>query len=193
MAKIETWFPVTIYTEENLFPHEQNKVWKDYSIDLQTKVSSGGDEWEGGTYTTHSTPYELSKDPIFQPLVQKVTEHVQQYAILHNSSYEYRCLGGWLNISDSDNFQEFHTHNDSTISAVYYISAPPSAGKIVFEDPKEPDMLPLKNISQRNDLSFVKVGYQPVEGMLIIFRSYLRHSVLRSSMKDLRISAAFNF
>jgi len=193
MAKIETWFPVAIYTESDLFDKEQNQIWRDYSVKLQSTVLSGGDEWEGGTYTTHDSTYELSKDPMFQPLINKVTAHVNQYAALHNSSYEYKCLGGWLNISTSDNFQEFHTHNDSTISAVYYISAPENAGKIVFEDPKEPDMLPLKNIAQRNELSFIKVGYQPVEGMLIIFRSYLRHSVLRSTMKDLRISAAFNF
>ena len=86
-----------------------------------------------------------------------------------------------------------HTHNESTISAVYYISAPTGSGKLVFEDPREPDMLPIKNIPVRNELSFVKVGYEAKEGSLIIFRSYLRHMVTVGTNAEPRISVAFNF
>lgn len=193
MAKVETWFPVAIYQEMDLFSHEQNLQWKEYALSIENKISSGGDEWEGGTYTTHSTSYELSNDPVFSPLVNSITGHVNNFAVLHNSDYNYRCLGAWLNISTKENFQEFHTHNDSTISAVYYICASKNSGKIVFEDPKEPDMLPLRNIKDRNHLSFIKVGYQPQEGMLLIFRSYLRHMVLRNLDDDVRISVALNF
>jgi uncharacterized protein (TIGR02466 family) len=86
-----------------------------------------------------------------------------------------------------------HTHNESTISAVYYISAPAGSGKIVFEDPREPDMLPIKDIPDRNELSYAKVGYQAAEGSLVIFRSYLRHMVSLNNNIEPRISVAFNF
>jgi uncharacterized protein (TIGR02466 family) len=86
-----------------------------------------------------------------------------------------------------------HTHNESTISAVYYISAPPGSGKIVFEDPREPDMLPIRDIPDRNDLSYIKVGYEPQVGQLLIFRSYLRHMVTLNTSILPRISVAFNF
>jgi uncharacterized protein (TIGR02466 family) len=76
---------------------------------------------------------------------------------------------------------------------VYYISAPEGSGKIVFEDPREPDMLPIKNIPSRNDLSYVKVGYEACEGTLLIFRSYLRHMVSLNLNTTPRISVAFNF
>ena len=156
MAKVETWFPVAIYQEMDLFSHEQNLLWKKHALSIENKIASGGDEWEGGTYTTHSTSYELSNDPVFAPLIDSITSHVNNFAVLHNSDFNYRCLGSWLNISTKENFQEFHTHNDSTISAVYYVSASENSGKIVFEDPKEPDMLPLRNINDRNHLSFIK-------------------------------------
>jgi uncharacterized protein (TIGR02466 family) len=193
MPKIETWFPTAIYQEEKLFSDIENKYWDNYVKTIEQTYKSGGDEWEGGTYTTHGTNYDLIKDPIFAPLVTTVTNHVNAFATLHNSNHHYTPSGAWLNVATGHNFQEMHTHNESMISAVYYISAPPGSGKIVFEDPREPDMLPLKNILVRNDLSYIKVGYEAQEGFLVIFRSYLRHMVLSGKNTDRRISVAFNF
>ena len=193
MAKVETWFPVAIYQEMDLFSHEQNLLWKKHALSIENKIASGGDEWEGGTYTTHSTSYELSNDPVFAPLIDSITSHVNNFAVLHNSDFNYRCLGSWLNISTKENFQELHTHNDSTISAVYYVSASENSGKIVFEDPKEPDMFPLKSIQTKNTLSYTRIHYTPAPGLLLIFRSYLRHLVEPGTNTEPRISIALNF
>lgn len=193
MAKIETWFPTTIYQETNLFSEETNLVWTNRALEIQNTVLTGGDEWEGKTYTTHNTIYSILKDPVFKPLIDSVTFHVNEYVKLHNSKKFYSCESAWLNISVKDNFQEMHTHNESTISAVYYISAPEGSGKIVFEDPREPDMLPIKDIFDRNEFSFIKVGYVPYPGTLLIFRSYLRHMVTLNTNILPRISIAFNF
>jgi uncharacterized protein (TIGR02466 family) len=193
MPIVEKWFPTTIYQELNLFDHDQNELWKQYALEIEKTTQSGGIEWEGGTYTTHDSKYDIQKDPRFGPLIDAVTNHVYNYVRMHNSKQEYSCDTTWINISRENNFQEMHTHNESTISAVYYISAPPGSGKLVFEDPREPDMLPIKNISVRNELSFVKVGYEAQEGSLIIFRSYLRHMVTVGTNTDPRISVAFNF
>ena len=193
MPIIEKWFPTVIYQEVDLFDKEQNNLWLSRSLDIQANTPSGGDEWEGNTYTTHGSTYNIIKDPMFGPLIDMVSNHVYQYVKLHNSKKEYFCESAWLNISTDRAFQEMHTHNESTISAVYYISAPSGSGKLVFEDPREPDMLPIKNIPVRNDLSYVKVGYQPTAGTLIIFRSYLRHMVTLGTNTDPRISVAFNF
>lgn len=193
MPTVEKWFPTTIYQESNLFSQEQNLLWKKHSLAIQQQIESGGDEWEGGTYTTHNTVYDVRHDAIFGPLVDAVSNHVHNYVKMHNSTKEYFCESAWLNISKTNTFQEMHTHNESTISAVYYISTPPGSGKLVFEDPREPDMLPIKDIAVRNDLSFVKIGYEATEGTLIIFRSYLRHMVTIGLNNEPRISIAFNF
>ena len=193
MAKIEKWFPTTIYLEKELFNHDQNSLWIDRSLEIQQLTPGGGDEWEGQTYTTHNTSYDILKDDTFRPLIEAVTYHVDQYVKAHNSIKAYSCESAWLNISKKGNFQELHTHNESTISAVYYIAAPPGSGRIVFEDPREPDMLPIKNIPDRNELSYSKVGYAAEAGTLIIFRSYVRHMVTMNENKDPRISVAFNF
>jgi uncharacterized protein (TIGR02466 family) len=193
MAKIEKWFPTTVYLESDLFSPDQNLLWQTHVLEIQKSTPTGGDEWEGQTYTTHNTSYDILKDTSFQPLIAAVTYHVDQYVKAHNSIKTYNCDSAWLNISTKGNFQEMHTHNESTISAVYYIAAPQGSGRIVFEDPREPDMLPIKNIPDRNELSYSKVGYTAEAGTLVIFRSYVRHMVTINENIDPRISVAFNF
>jgi uncharacterized protein (TIGR02466 family) len=98
-----------------------------------------------------------------------------------------------MNISKAGDYQEFHTHNANVFSAVYYVSAPEGSGRILFEDPKEPDMFPLKSIQKKNQLSYTRINYTPTPGLLLIFRSYLRHCVEPGTNTEPRISIALNF
>lgn len=192
MAKIETWFPTAIYVQKNLFPKQMNDVWNEHILKIRDTVPSGGEDWEGKTYTTH-TKYDIKKDSIFDELVSQVTDHVREFTLAHNSSAEYKCQHAWVNVAEEGNFQEYHSHDGSVFSAVYYSKVPEGSGSIIFEDPKLPDMLPIGKISDRNHLSYHKVGYDVEEGLLLIFRSYLRHAVRAGTNKEPRISFALNF
>lgn len=192
MPKVEMWFPVTVYTEENLLSKEENTALKIHCLSVHDSTPSGGSEWLGETYNTHGT-YNLTNDEIFQPLLQKISYHVHQYAKMHNCQETYVSNYAWMNISKESNWQEFHTHNGNIFSAVYYVAAPEGSGRIIFEDPKEPDMCPLKTKTNRNQLSYTRFAHTPREGSLVIFRSYLRHCVEPGTNKDPRISIALNF
>ena len=192
MAQIETWFPTAIYVQKNLFPRSMNNLWANKVISLKENVPTGGKDWEGKTYTTHTT-FDLKEDDIFKELIAQVTDHVHEFTKAHGSEVKYSCQHAWANVSLERNFQEYHTHDGSVFSAVYYPKVPEGSGNIVFEDPRLPDMLPIAKISERNALSFEKIGYEPEEGMLLIFRSYLRHAVKEGTNTEPRISFALNF
>lgn len=192
MANIELWFPTAIYIQENLFDEKTNKKWQSEILEWPKTIPSGGADWEGETYTTHET-YDLTESPSFVPLIEKITDHVHEFARAHNSMYNYRVQHSWANIAQPGNFQEYHTHDGSIFSAVYYIAVPEGSGNIVFEDPRMPDMLPMPNITERNNLSYIKTGYKPKVGDLLIFRSYIRHCVQTGKNEVPRISAALNF
>lgn len=192
MAYIESWFPTVVYIEKELFPKNLNDQWSERIFEVQKTTPSGGYDWQGKTYTTH-IEYDLRNDEMFEALIDSITEHVREFAEAHGSQAYYKCQGAWANIATADNFQEYHTHDGSVFSAVYYPRVPEGSGHIVFEDPRMPDMLPIGNITERNGLSFQKVGYEAEEGMLIIFRSSLRHAVYAGTNKEPRISFAFNF
>ena len=192
MAKIELWFPTIIYTEENLFSAATNDKWANTLFEIEKTVESGGKDWEGKTYTTHTT-YDIATDPTFTSLIETVTEHVNALAQSYGSTAKYKAEHSWANIARAGNYQEYHTHDGSVFSAVYYIKTPEGSGDILFEDPRMPDMLPVKNIPERNSLSFHKIGYKATEGTLLIFRSSLRHCVQEGLNIDPRISVSMNF
>ena len=193
MGKVELWFPIGIYQERELFSSDQNNQWAEYALSIKDKIPSQSNGWQGNTYTTHAAEYVLKTDPVFAPLINKITEHVNYFAKQHGDQSNYSCQHAWLNIADEGNSQEFHTHNGSIFSLAYYITAPEGSGRIIFEDPKEPDMMPLKGIGTTNDLSFTRIGYAPEQGFLLIFRSYMRHMVESGFNKTPRISISMNF
>jgi uncharacterized protein (TIGR02466 family) len=193
MAHIELHFPVPFYIEEDLFSQAQNKEWADKIFEIEKSVPNGGAHWEGKTYTTHST-YTLIDDPLFTPLIEKISNRVHEFTKAYGGgNYVHSCNSAWPNISRNGNFQEFHTHENSVFSCVYYPLVPENSGRIVFEDPKMPDMLPVNGIVERNEMSFDQVSYEPKEGMLLIFRSYMRHRVKVNESDNPRISIALNF
>jgi uncharacterized protein (TIGR02466 family) len=192
MAEINLYFPTPIYVETNLFGEKENKVMSDRVLELQKIVKSGGLEWEGGTYTTHST-FNLLNDKVFHPLLDTVQHHINEFTKAHNSNYLHRCNSAWANINQPGTYQEYHSHPSSVFSCVYYPHVPENSGDIVFESPHVPDMFPVINITQMNDLTLERINYKPKSGTLLIFRSYLRHCVRGGTNTEPRISIALNY
>ena len=191
-VRVETWFPVSIFVGLDVVDRQYNNVLHQRALEIKDSVVSGGQDWYGGTYTTHNR-YDLREDPVFSFLIDLVTEQVNRFAGAHNSNSTYTCGTCWLNIAEAGNYQEFHTHENSIFSAVYYVSAPSDSGNIIFCDPKEPDMFPLRNIVTQNQLSLKRVSYPAVDLSLLIFRSYLSHMVEPGQNQQPRISISMNF
>ena len=101
MPNVELWFPVAIYKEENLISQEENAELVNYSLELQGKIPSGGEDWYGDTYNTHGT-YDLRKDIKFKPLLDLISLHVNNFAKMHNSNGTYEISYAWLNINSTN-------------------------------------------------------------------------------------------
>lgn len=191
MANITLWFPVAIYHEDNLFSSEQNNLWNKKIIKL-AKQGLSSPKWHGNTITSH-LKYELYTDADFKHLFEIITDRIHSFARQHNSLEKYTCNHAWFNLNKKNTFQEFHCHDGSIFSGVYYIDVPDRSGGIIFDDPKNPDMLPVKNVMEKNDLTYVNCRYDAIPGRLIIFRSYLRHCVEVGYNTVPRISISFNY
>tara|TARA_R110000824_G_scaffold381460_2_gene574163 strand:- start:387 stop:971 length:585 start_codon:yes stop_codon:yes gene_type:complete len=193
MAELAYLFPVSVYREENLLSEIELAKLKKHSLKVYKEVPCGVDSWTGNTYATLNT-LNLKDDKVFTPLLNKIAEHVQSFSKMHGSeNAEYDIESSWLNVNEKNSFQEFHTHNGSIFSAVYWVATPEGSGNLVFEDPKDPDMFPVKNINEHNELSYTRYTMNAQENVLILFRSYLRHMVLPCENKKPRISIAVNY
>ncbi len=85
-----------------------------------------------------------------------------------------------------------HHHGNSTISAAYYVRAPESCGEIVFYDPRPAPVFSHPLANKPNSLNAMVNSIKPVEGALVMFPSYLEHSVNRNKADDERIVISFN-
>lgn len=189
---VNNWFPSSIYVAESIVSSKYNDLLKQKSLEIGKISENGASNWQCNTYNTLGT-FDVKEDPLFSDLLKEIEFHVKKFTEMHGSDYQYKCKESWLNLNDKNSYQEYHCHSNSTFSAVYYISTPPKSGKIYFENPCEPDMLPIKEIKTPTEMSFRTCSYQPEEGTLLIFRSYMRHMVEICKNDSTRITIALNF
>ena len=78
---------------------------------------------------------------------------------------------------------------------VYYIKAPKDSGNIVFNEPKTGAhmVMPRRKDGKPPSHLWKEVHVSPLEGRILIFPSWLWHSVQPNKSNDIRISVSFNF
>ena len=105
---------------------------------------------------------------------------------------EVKITGMWAIINKKNSSNAIHIHSNNYISAAYYVKAPINCGDIVFYDPRSAATYRYPKISKTNKLNSNMVSFQPKEGMLVLFPSYLQHSVNVNKTDAERIVISFN-
>ena len=148
----------------------------------------------------HSANGELEflgelREPLFQRMLALVNEATGRLAGdrgLPAIAVRWSFLA-WANISETGAFNTMHTHPGMTWSGVYYVDAGESPGQndsgiLKFMDPS-----PGSAASFLPFLARATPQIQPVAGLMLLFPSYVPHSVLPHRGSRPRISIAFNF
>ena len=101
----------------------------------------------------------------------------------------------WINVFAPGAQEEMHSHDGSLLSGTYYVEAPKDCGSINFPDPVG---------ARRAHRAFTKTGgsgyllapamsFEPQPGRLLMFESWVQHSIGCNKSDQVRISIAFNF
>ena len=98
----------------------------------------------------------------------------------------------WTIINRKGAANDRHHHGNSAISAAYYVKAPENCGKIVFYDPRPAPIYFHPNARSSNSLNCQVNAITPVEGLLVLFPSYLDHSVEANNSNEERVVISFN-
>ena len=188
---ISTIFPTCVFTSPNLLDDGENKKISDRVKELSSTVQSGGDNWSCNTINSLGT-FDLRSDPTFANLNSLVHQKVNKFAEFFDSDYEYQMSESWYNLSLKGSFQEGHVHARNVFSCVYYASVPEGSGNLLLYS-NENEMMPLHNIKEYNGYNSLTYHVKPQEGLLVIFKSSIRHMVEVGHNDDPRISLSFNF
>lgn len=109
---------------------------------------------------------------------------------LSNQSVKISSM--WAIINQKDAWNQKHQHSNSDISAAYYVTAPEGCGDIVFYDPRPARVYKQPIAKSPNKLNGTVSSIKPEAGMLILFPSYLDHSVNPNTADKNRIVISFN-
>ena len=110
-----------------------------------------------------------------------------------NIAYDkFEITGCWANVNAIGSLHAIHAHPNNFLSGVYYVQVQSGADTINFHDPRSQASIirpPVTELSSRNtDQVVVRVKV----GTLIIFPSYLNHSVAPNESEEERLSISFN-
>ena len=192
MTKPNLLFPTPVWTI-NLDNYEEiNEQMYNYIKSNQTNDEVGISK--SNVKGWHSKDFNLSeKDPqnfitFILPAIEKVMNDMgwdkeKQIAKISN-------MWAIINTGGAANLR--HQHGNSTISGAYYVRAPNNCGDIVFYDPRPAPIYSYPNVNKVNFLNAQVNGISPKEGALILFPSFLDHSVNENKSNKERIVISFN-
>jgi len=98
----------------------------------------------------------------------------------------------WMNKNGPGDFNKLHVHPNSFLSGAYYVRMPPQGGNIEFYDPVPARAMIGFPTRAAGNGTASSVAFTSEEGMLLVFPSWLQHSVQPNRSNDVRISISFN-
>ena len=143
-----------------------------------------------GYQSPNTLQHEESLRPIFEFVCQMA---FKACADLDFVECDIALTEAWLNINDSRQcMNSQHVHGD-VFSGVFYLNAPTGSGKLSIVNPGINRMWGGASLTQqKNQYTGESIRIEPVEGSIILFPSYIPHSVETNDHDEERISISFN-
>jgi len=192
MNKPNLFFPTPVWTL-------QLNNYKKVNEEMYTFIKSNQINDEKGINKSnvkgwHSKDFNLQeKEP--KNFIKFVSPYIEKVMIDMNWDREKQSVkisNMWSIINTGGSKNSRHQHGNSTISAAYYVRAPENCGDIVFYDPRPAAVYSYPSALRPNLLNAQVNGINPKEGVLILFPSYVDHSVNENLSNDERIVISFN-
>ena len=192
MSKPNLLFPTPIWTIQlDNFKKINDEMYK--YIKSQQKIDSVG-VTKSNVKGWHSNEFDLNeKEPQnFITFILPAIEQVMTDMNWEKQKQTAKINNMWAIINTGGSANLRHQHGNSTISGAYYVKAPLQSGDIVFYDPRPAPVYSHPNVVNPNLLNAQVNSISPKEGALILFPSYVDHSVNENLSNQERIVISFN-
>ena len=100
--------------------------------------------------------------------------------------------GCWVNIYAPGAAHRAHSHPNNYLSAVYYVRTWAGADSINFHDPRSQAGVIRPPVTELTSANTDQVVVRVRNGTLLVFPSYLQHSVDANAGSESRVSVSFN-
>lgn len=144
-----------------------------------------GEAWQSG--------HALHRRKELNALCDRVTRaaaSVLQFLKIGETAVE--ITGCWANLYAPGAAHRAHSHPNNYLSAVYYVRTWPGADTINFHDPRSQAGVIRPPVTELTTANTDQVVVRVKDGMLLVFPSYLQHSVDANAGSESRVSVSFN-
>ncbi len=146
---------------------------------------SDGEKWQ--------TDQDLHLHEEFAPLVTCINGSIEEALDFLSVQYDsYAITGCWANISAVNTRHMAHIHPNNYLSGVYYVETGPGSDTITIDDPRPQAAVIRPDVKESTADNAHQMHLKVHPGNIIIFPSWLSHSVGYNKSAGQRISVAFN-
>jgi len=148
-------------------------------------VLQAGEAWQSG-HALHGREelHELCD------CVSRAAASVLQFLKIGAEAIE--ITGCWANLYAPGAAHRAHSHPNNYLSAVYYVRTWPGADSINFHDPRSQAGVIRPPVTVLTSANTDQVVVRVKNGTLLVFPSYMQHSVDANAGSESRVSVSFN-
>jgi uncharacterized protein (TIGR02466 family) len=143
-----------------------------------------------GKWQTDQRLHTIPELAEFNDLVLGLARHVLDHDSIRYKGVE--ITGCWANIGFEGSRHRPHAHPNNFFSGVYYVNAPGGGNTINFFDPRPQAAVIVPPAERTSPMVGQKMTLDVKTGTLIMFPSWLLHSVDENRSSEERVSVAFN-
>ena len=149
-------------------------------------------KWGKSIFFTHDNIHLLPEMQELVDLIMKESKLVLDEYKMKRESHYITCM--WANITPPNSWHHMHTHANSMFSGIVNIRMPENCGATIFQDPRMPSRMIEPTYTEHNLLNSAEFSVPPLKGLMLMWPSYLPHTVQYGTAKEGedRIVVAFN-
>jgi len=178
----ETYFPTLFFNRDLADASEVNAELLDLIRAERARDEKGIQRSNFRALGGWHSQNNLHKNPDYKRITERVMDHARHVAseMNYNKSKHLGIDSMWSIINGPGSFNRAHIHPGSVWSGVYYVAAPENCGDIEFTDPRTENLIKQASFvpnETRPREAWTKVRFTPRPGKMILFPSWLYHSV----------------
>ena len=136
---------------------------------------------------------DLHKMNEFRELVSCINDAVVSVLeFLKIGQEDFEITGVWANMNPPNAAHRMHSHPNNFLSGVYYVRTPKGADTINFHDPRSQTEIIKPPVTELTAENTDQVVVRVKNGTILLFPSWLAHSVDANTSDGIRISISFN-
>jgi len=144
----------------------------------------------GQGWQSEQTLHEREEFRELASCVRDVAKSILRFLRVGYEAFE--ITGCWATVLTRGAAHKAHTHPNNFLSGVYYVRTGPGTDTINFHDPRTQTAVIRPPVVELTAENTDQVVVRVTNGTLLMFPSYLEHSVDANASEDERISISFN-